>query len=219
MNFLSHYLLDAAWISDEALLGTLLVDIARLRGKGFRLKAWAEGKGVEDLEEVRLGILRHYEVDAWWHNSQIFHNLTGLLKQSIAAPGLPPLPRDYFFAHIAAEMLLDRVAMLADFASIRDYYARLDRVTKSISIKEVLTLSGNLEWLPAVERELEGFLSSRFLMQYVNDDYFVPTVFGVYSRTIGLPCPDAVRAHFEAGLPGLEARFREVVRDSGLLGV
>lgn len=218
MNFLSHYLLDAAWISDEALLGTVLVDICRLRGQGFRLKAWpAEKSSSNTLGQVLQGILRHYEVDAWWHNSHIFTTLTKLVKDSIAAPSLHPLPRDYFFAHICAEMLLDRVLMQDAPTAITTYYVHLHAALDRVPLADVLTLSGDLSWLDKVDRQMGNFMSRRFLEDYVRDEYFLSTVFGLYRHVTGAELPQVVVRQFEAKLPNLEASFRAATRQAGLL--
>jgi len=169
-----------SWSSQEFELGTLLVDLCRMRGKGFRLRPLKEKSALsKDLLEVDAGVQRHYAVDAWWHNSKVFTQMIEQFKNAMKEEGFV-LERASFLGHIGVEMLLDRQLMAENPSIEEKYYGLLDGQNKDLA-SAYLSLE-NKEWVKAFEKEWDAFRKRRFLRDYVDLEHFSQILAGVYSH-------------------------------------
>ena len=180
MNYLSHYYIDRAWASKEFGLGTLLVDLCRMRGKGFRLRPLAERKALDlSLLEVDAGVKRHYAVDAWWHNCKAFGQMRALFKAAVVAEGLV-LERGSFLSHIGVEMLLDRQLMAAYPGLEPEFFELMNSQNKGLATEYLK--EENTEWVILFEAEWEAFRNRRFLRDYADLEHFSQIVAGIYAH-------------------------------------
>jgi hypothetical protein len=202
MNYLFHFAL-APSASAAFGVGGALPDLSRLRGKGFRLKAghW-EGVSVPiltDLQtQVEAGIARHYEVDGWWHNSAVFGDLQGQVRQAVLEAGIS-VERLSFLCHIGAEMLLDRALLHRDPALASRFYACFQPDILDATY-ELVRLKGQETWIPRLQTGVDSFVKRRFLEDYA----------GIYlSRT----WPDIYQhvTHDASACTFSEAQWMEVV--------
>jgi hypothetical protein len=127
LNFLSHYYLDSNQQNPHHTLGSLIPDIAphftHIYNQSIRSKAY---NLPEPLASIHQGILRHYTVDAAFHNKAEFKTLCTIANQTMVAAGLNrEVYRLFFVSHIAVEILLDRYLIARDSALIDSYYYSL----------------------------------------------------------------------------------------------
>lgn len=183
MNYLSHFVLDWAWQTNHEVAGSALVDICRLRGRGFRLKVPNHVAVPEGLALCAAGIQRHYQLDAWWHNCLLFKKLTKSFEEVVKAHAIP-FSRSYFLAHIGSEMLLDRFILSRRPDSGIMYYEKL-AATPPTTIEAILYSTENGAWAKPVLEEWARFLNRKFLLKYTDDGYFLATLAGIYAAVTG----------------------------------
>jgi len=112
VNYLAHArdVLDRPWI----LAGAVLPDWVRIVAPRARLRPWMVDGAAAPRGAPRAGIheglAHHFEDDAWFHTTPVFHDVTREIAARIRErhPDRPDRRmRASFYAHILTEMLLD----------------------------------------------------------------------------------------------------------------
>ena len=186
MNYLSHFYLDEQRGDAAFSVGGALPDLSRLRGKGFRLKPahWVQEELVLTplQESLEAGIVRHYAIDAHWHNAPGFATLEAVTKEILQEANIR-LIRASFAVHIGTEMILDRALLHRDSALAQRFYACF---TPEI-VEEVFmltTLKGESSWVPKLRIGMEAFLKRRYLEDYAGT-YLSRTWPDIYQHVTG----------------------------------
>lgn len=130
MHFLSHYYVDRSENNPFLVLGSLLPDIAPHFTKTYnaviRKREW---QFEEPQASIHRGVLRHYEVDAVFHASQVFRDCCRRTSLSLAEQGLDrERYRFWFISHIITEAMLDRQLILEYPGLVMEYYEVLSSV-------------------------------------------------------------------------------------------
>jgi hypothetical protein len=130
MHFLSHYYVDRASADAPFAAGALLPDIApgftKTYNGAIRNKLWNfEGP----VAAIHRGVLRHYELDARFHNSPDFKEACAHATQCLLGVSLDREKyRFWFLGHIAVEVLLDRQLIIEEPGIVKQYYELLSSI-------------------------------------------------------------------------------------------
>ncbi|QDT33775.1 hypothetical protein [Thalassoglobus polymorphus] len=170
-----------------------------------------------DEVEIALGIQKHLDDDRWFHGTEAFYRVTGIIARSFRENlDESNAWRCGFLGHIVMELLLDAALIEQRPSRLEAFYkllneidlARLQGVVSSLATKEVTKLS----WM------VEMFIRERFLEDYLDDERLLFRLNQVMKRIQLEPLPDVclktlevardvVRAEVGSLLP--EANFPE----------
>lgn len=176
MNFISHFFFDRRLDDSLYVLGIASPDLLSAFNRKVKLhqhpieRLMAEHPGDSKRLRFAQGVLRHFECDALFHNSDFFHTETARLSAALheAFPNRPTM-RSYFIAHVLLELLLDKLIIEDDRSLLDHFYRHFDLVG-------VEALARHTEWVAGVPLEgydkfLRRFCSSRHLYRYVDPGY------------------------------------------------
>ncbi len=179
MNYLAHGrdILDRPY----ELAGTALPDWLAACDRGARLRRGAVAAAMGDLAQ---GVRRHLREDAWFHGTQAFLEVSGILARGLREGD--PHARAAFYGHVLTEMLLD-AALIAERPDRLDaYYAALDEIDP----RRIDAVAAS--WTTAPPRGLLAFIDlfrrTRFLEGYATDAGLLARLEGV-ARRVGAPLP------------------------------
>lgn len=173
MNFLSHYYIDAEVDIPEYTLGKILPDLLRNYHKGLRIKPEGALANEYHLINLNKGILNHYAVDAFFHNSAFFTSNTDQIKKALKSNTYDNIHKYfYFYAHILLEIMLDRLLLKRDQNIGIGFYDHLNSV-KEETIKDFFRY--NKIELNAKEffLYLKSFTNARYLFSYINNESLI----------------------------------------------
>lgn len=179
MNYLAHGrgTLDRPYV----LAGTALPDWLAACDRGARLRRGAVDAA---MGEVAQGVRRHLHEDAWFHGTEAFLEVSGVLARRLRARD--PDARAAFYGHVLTEMLLD-AALMAESPGLLDAYydalAEVDprRIDAAAAGWTTAPPSGLVEFI-------ELFRRTRFLSGYATDAGLLARLEGV-ARRVGAPLP------------------------------
>jgi len=163
------------------LAGTALPDWLAACDRGARLRRGAVDAAVGELAQ---GVRRHLREDAWFHGTEAFLEVSGILARRLRAGD--PDARAAFFGHVLTEMLLD-AALVAESPGLLDaYYAALAEVDP----RRIDAAAAS--WTTAPPKGLVEFIDlfrrTRFLAGYATDAGLLARLEGV-ARRVGAPLP------------------------------
>ena len=116
------------------------------------------------------GVMRHFEGDRIFHSSEFFHTETAiisrLLQQTFHAG---EVDRSFFVAHIAFELILDKILIQTHEKLAADFYAHLERfpVSQHVEMAEWITQVK----LPAYGGFLDKFFRKKYIYSYKDWDH------------------------------------------------
>jgi hypothetical protein len=171
MNFLTHGLLHL----DEPLVvaGTAVPDWMSLVDRKIRPRRRFAAPFVSDLDKslsaFARGIVQHHDDDQWFHQTRVFFetNLEFACQLRDLLPGDEGF-RPSFVGHILIEILLDAIWIDEDSTWISRYYQALEQVDPQYVVWATERLVGKP--VPRLADVVRGFVSSRFLYDYVQSD-------------------------------------------------
>ncbi len=195
---------------------------ARVRGK--KISQTLPSLSGDDLE-IALGAKKHLDDDRWFHGTEAFYRVTGIIARSFREDlDESNAWRCGFLGHIVMELLLDSTLIEQRPSRLEEFYqllngidlGQLQSVVSSLATKEVTKLS----WL------VEMFIKERFLEDYLDDERLLYRLNQVMKRIQLDPLPDSclrtlkearivVRSEVEMLLPESEFPERAVLPISG----
>jgi len=179
VNYLAHGrdLLDRPY----ELAGTALPDWLSACDRGARLR---RGTVAAAMGEVAQGVRRHLRDDLWFHGTQPFLEVSGILARRLRESDREA--RAAFYGHVLTEMLLDAALMAERPCLLDGYYDALDRVDP----RRIDAVAAS--WTTAPPNGLVGFIDlfrrTRFLEGYATDAGLLARLEGV-ARRVGAPVP------------------------------
>lgn len=211
MHFLSHYYVDRSKNNPLFVLGALLPDIAPQFTKTYNSKIrYKDWEMPDDIRAIHLGVLRHYQVDAVFHNSSDFKDACKKAGEFMIHEGLDREKyRFWFLSHIAAELVLD-FTLIADHPQlVTDYY----NVLSSVDINK---LTDYLNYIISNEEKTKiltnfmRFLDVRFLQYFDNMEGVAEGITRTAHRAIGVKFTDMDRQRLIAALHNIanDIRYR-----------
>ena len=188
MNFLCHARAHLDRPHETA--GTAAPDWLRILGRRFRLDPGAlrRPKPDEDSAEADLlrGIHQHFEDDAWFHQTQAFHDVTRAIAADLRAQYAKL--RASFFSHILLEMLLDAWLMEQNEGIVDRYYAALDALDVAQTATLIDGIAGRSH--PPLPVLIRRFRSTQFIRSYGDDAEVTMRLGQVGRRMRQPPLPD-----------------------------
>jgi acyl carrier protein phosphodiesterase len=169
MNFIAHYYLDRNHPSAYFQLGTFFPDL--LRFSHPKIKAHhIEQRGDAQSRHVFEGIQKHLAMDKVFHQSSYFQEKTKLLRDLLVEQGFQSKGiRVSFLAHIATEILFDRILMLDNSKLGSSFYSSLNTIEHA----PVHALLHHQEAYRAdvFEAHFDRFRTNRWLLSYVETEH------------------------------------------------
>lgn len=133
MNYLAHYYIDSEENRPYHNLGLILPDLLGIYSRKFKLSLEAGHYVDSELtREIFSGILKHFELDAIFHQSEFFLKHTTLIRYSLDENEVNFLAtKQHFLAHILLELVIDKVFIANDFTLVERFYTDLDQIDAS----------------------------------------------------------------------------------------
>jgi hypothetical protein len=189
LNYLAHYYCDHPQERPEYVLGLILPDLLRETTSGKKIHLHPDKlpeDGGEDMRALNQGILRHLEVDLFFHNSAWFHEQCRETKALFDARPLNSIPnRIWIFAHILVELLMDRVIINRNPELLDIFYGLLDRVDQKMVHRYFADSELGIDPEFAIRR-MRHFLDDRYLYRYPDNEMMLFAL-NVLNNIVGNP--------------------------------
>ena len=177
MNFISHYFLDRDLDDSWFFAGISTPDLVSVFDRNVRLKKRRMPQMEEDAStpgqiSFYKGVMRHFEGDRIFHSSDFFHTETAIITQHLKHSFLSgEVERSFFVAHIALELILDKVLIQTYHDLAPDFYAHLERypVAEHVKMAEWITQTS----LSAYGGFLEKFFTKKYIYSYRDWDHVI----------------------------------------------
>ncbi len=142
MNYLSHFFIHQQEANHYYNTGLILPDITKKWVKSYK-HLLPEKLFLEEHHQLLRGALQHYQADKLFHGSDYFTGYLRLFTQHINNAGLSnQVQRKWFIAHIALELMIDRMLVKYHPTSVDHFYHSL-QVTDQHILNSFLELSGS----------------------------------------------------------------------------
>ncbi|MEL6672152.1 MAG: hypothetical protein AAFR61_08160 [Bacteroidota bacterium] len=172
MNFISHFYLDRDRDDSWFFAGVSTPDLVsvfdrNVRLKGPKLPILRENDATPAEVSFYHGVLRHFEVDRIFHTSPFFKEESGLLTSMLQENfEKGTVKRAFFVAHVAFELILDKILIQEDPQLTPSFYSHLEK----FPIEEYVKLT---EWvtkqkLPSYQAFMQRFVDKKYLYHYVD---------------------------------------------------
>jgi len=218
MNFASHFFLDGIKGKPYYNFGLILPDLMSIYKRGWRITDRAKAKEMIDTDvEILNGMLKHFELDAIFHQSMFFNDHTKLIKDLLKQEKLQLIHvKKHFVAHVLLELLIDRVIIKHDEKVLFDFYNCLDRIEKEkishfFNENEPGVIDGFFDFYVK-------FRERRFLYKYSENETIIFILNKVLERVGLLPFTilsdierlDMILSHIEIAIDDDFARVLEI---------
>lgn len=133
MNFLSHYFIDSDNPSAYFKFGLIMPDLTKGFNQLMRKKVASYHPELEEHSAISQGITKHQLTDKIFHSLPEFELLQANLKSELKSLQLlESLPRSWFLAHIAVEMMIDRTLLKLYPHLCVEFYETLATVSQPV---------------------------------------------------------------------------------------
>lgn len=183
MNFLSHYYFEKD-CSPEFLFGLILPDLF----PGFNQKLRRAIKETSAISSetlgIRQGIDRHIRHDKAFHGSDFFIERELYYKQNLELPAFQKArSRPFLLRHIYLEMLMDKILLIYDPKHGSDFFNKLGKLNPNQAVQFFKEINHENE-MPDFFTIFNQFLSSKFLLNYIDNDFFIKALIRTYKRVV-----------------------------------
>ncbi|CAN5421135.1 hypothetical protein BH09BAC1_BH09BAC1_00720 [soil metagenome] len=211
MNFLSHYYLDRHHPSAYFKLGLVIPDLVRGYNKYMRKAVAAYQPQTAEHRALQAGLGKHRETDRIFHTLPEFDYLQEEIKSQLKIHGLlPKLPRYWFLAHIAVEMLIDRNLMKQSPRLHVEFYNDLATVSQPL----VENYFDQIACKPMASEFFDNFnvfKERRFLQYYPSDTHFTEALLMAWYRATGNKVEANVRLKTQQALLEFERQHADLL--------
>ena len=209
MHFLSHYYTELP--ADNPLFVTALAipDLAHGFSKAYNsVIKKAPSPTDENLRQIHLGILKHYEGDKKFHNSKLFMQHTTLTTQSFMKEGLDRSRlRLSVIAHIAVEMMIDRHIIFENESVCDDYYKLIVHADEKM-LETYFNHFGLLTAKNSFFATFKFFTQSRFLYRLKEIENIVFALNKLYGSVTKTEFTEDEKKKFVAALYNIDNTIR-----------
>ncbi len=214
MNFFSHYYIDKEKQDPYFLFGTLMPELMPHFNQHLRKAVYNSDmtKANPAFLKIFNGIARHYEVDKLFHNHDFFKQNTTYIKETILAnPRLQPIHyRTFYFAHIALELMIDRIIIQQEKSEPELFYQFLNSVDIEI-VEAYFMFIGKSEVFPDFLKTYETHMRMKFLYYYPNNEKFTEALLRLYSKINTNMPPLATNTFLTSTLLQIEAKLQQEI--------
>lgn len=201
MNFLSHYYHELPVADNYYIAGVILPDIlsnySKRNGYKVRLNPAAFLSSDDPaIHAIGEGIRQHYYVDAFFHDSEYFDEMTDMIEAVIHQYPFACFQRRLFaFSHVFLELLMDRVIMQRDIAIADSMYVQLEGVDE-VKIEQFFGIQTAALNPASIAGHFSVFVQRRFLYHYLDDMRFTGILEAI-NNSFGNPAfTNADKTHF-----------------------
>lgn len=161
---------------------------ARVRGK--TIQGQIASLSPEETE-LALGIQKHLDDDRWFHGTEAFYRVTGLIARSFRE-NLPETDawRCGFLGHIVMELLLDAILIEQDTSTLDAFYDVIGGVDPKFIQVTVSSLA--TRDVDDLERFVGLFVKERFIDDYLDDSRLLYRLNQVMKRVSLAPLPEEI---------------------------
>jgi hypothetical protein len=191
MNYFAH---GFPFIDDPYFLaGTAVPDWLSVCDRQSRVRQRHAAQFVGDANPVcaavARGIVQHHEDDAWFHTTEVFHEL----QWKLTAACRDALPADEgfrpsFVGHILVELLLDAALVDVEPARLDRYYAAMGSIDRE-AIEHAVNCMAPIS-AERLAKFVHMFCEVRFLEDYADDRRLLYRLNQVMQRVRLTPLPD-----------------------------
>lgn len=175
MNFLSHFYHELPCNDPYFAAGVILPDI--LSNHSYRtgevIKLFPEKIEDSDLVEISSlikGVKKHYQVDAYFHESEYFKKNTDSITAVLKKNNINSFEkRLYAISHVLLEIMLDRKILIEDRGCCDLLYSLLEEVDTDY-IATLMKTNTKASDPASVAKHFAGFRAARFLYEYTSDE-------------------------------------------------
>lgn len=173
LNYLSHYFADKEQTNPEIILGFIFPDLFRMTGGRLRLgklkKLIRENPGLMDSNMILKGSMRHFELDAIFHNHDYFHQNVDELTLKLRETDIIESGKYLnFVGHVLFELLLDAVILKSEEKLCNQFYATISKYDRN-KLGKFLELCDLEEFVGKTNEILDQFLNKKFLYRYADN--------------------------------------------------
>jgi hypothetical protein len=212
LNFLSHYYLDRDNPSAYFKLGLLLPDLIKGFNQRMRKNVSAYHPRSEEHIAISQGIAKHHLADKIFHSLQAFELLQANFKSELKSLQLlEALPRSWFLAHIAVEMMIDRHLLKLYPHLCVEYYNTLATVSQPL-VEKYFTETGCNPLYSDFFGNFKVFTERRFLQYYPSDDHFTEALLGAWYRATGNKVDAEVRQRTQEAILKFERQNADLLQ-------
>jgi hypothetical protein len=211
MNLLSHYYVDHQDERSYFALGLVLPDLFKIFHSDWKLMS--DGLphigGHHEFDAINQGVQRHFEIDAIFHTSDFFNDHYKHLNERLGRGNLEAVDKYVFFlSHVFVELMLDRM-LIKHYPDIgHQFYSHLEKVEKEVIelyLKDLKFVQDKREFFAFFER----FRTSRYLLDYVDNDSMIYALGRVFSRVSHASFTKADTQLLEDCIHELEDRYED----------
>lgn len=214
MNFFSHYYIDKEKQNPYFLFGTLLPELIPHFNQLLRKSAYHSNitNTNRTFSKIFNGIERHYEVDKLFHNHDFFKKNTTYIKETILLnPHLQPIHyRTFYFAHIALELMIDRIIINKETTEPELFYQFLKSVDVEI-IETYFAFIGKSDVFPIFLKTYETHMRIKFLCYYPNNEKFTEALLRLYLKINTNMSPLTTNIFLTSTLLQIEAKLQQEI--------
>jgi hypothetical protein len=187
LNYLSHYFIDHIPDNHCHNTGLILPDVCKKWIKNFHQPLLPHSTS-DAISQLHQGTIKHYLADKKFHASNFFNSHVSAFIQAVNQAGLSErVQRKWFIAHIAFELMLDRMLVNYYPEKVDAFYQSLLLVEKKV-LKEFLLHFG----MPDTEEFFQfysHFTAVQYIYYYPNNNKFIYSLNRIMMRA-GLEAMD-----------------------------
>ena len=152
-----------------------------LKGKHIFPTRIEDSKFTANQLQINEGSKTHMEQDKVFHNSDYFHHMMEYSKEAFKKNGVSDLiPKSWFLAHIALELILDRYLIMEVKGIVEDFYTSIES-TEEQEIRGFLEIH-QVENIDLFMERWYLFLEHRYLHKYTENDQLSFALNKIYQR-------------------------------------
>lgn len=171
MNYLSHFFIDHNPGKHYHNTGLILPDVCKKWIKNFHQPPLPHPLSHE-LSQLHQGTVKHYIADKKFHASNFFNSHVSAFTQAVNQAGLSErVQRKWFIAHIAFELMLDRMLVNYYPEKVDAFYESLLFIEKKV-LKQFLLHYGMSD-AEEFFKFYSHFTAVQYIYYYPNNNKFI----------------------------------------------
>lgn len=180
LNYLCHFFIDHIPDNHYYNTGLILPDICKKWVKQFRHPPLSSTSNAAHFQ-LKLGAAQHYKADKLFHGSDFFKSHLSIFTQAINNAGLnEKVQRKWFIAHIAFELMLDRMLVKNFPDKVDEFYQSLQAADKE-ELKFFLMHHGATD-TDDFFQFYGHFTSIQYIYYYTNNNKFIYSLNRIMQR-------------------------------------
>lgn len=183
MNFLSHFYFEKD-TSPEFIFGLILPDLFPGFNQHLRKSVNFSVAKNPSTQKIRDGISMHFLHDKIFHQTDFFKDMEIYMKAQFELDCFKnKRSRPFLIRHIYIEMLMDRILFMENHENGALFFYKLNQLSQN-SVEEFFKELNTTESVGDFFVIFNRFLSSKFLLNYIDNDFFINALIRSYKRVV-----------------------------------